>query len=81
MQESVLLVLANKRDMATMNVQFLTEKLGLNEMKRNWAIFPVCAIKDEGHNLDAAMEWMISNINDISHPKKVVKIGNTLTKG
>ena len=55
MQESVLLVLANKRDVATMNVQFLTDQLGLNGMKRNWAIFPVCAIKDEGHNLDAAM--------------------------
>ena len=55
MQESVLLVLANKRDIATMNVQLLTEKLGLNSMKRNWAIFPVCAIKEQGHNLDAAM--------------------------
>lgn len=80
MQNSVLLVLANKRDIATMSVQHLQEKLGLSELKRNWAIYPVCAIKTQDKNLAAAMEWLITNINDVSHPKKVVQIGGSLGK-
>jgi len=48
-------------------------------MKRNWAVFPVCAIKDEGHKLAAAMEWMMSNIDDIKHPKKVINMGLSKT--
>ena len=75
MQNAVVLVLANKRDVATMNVESLCNKLELNSMKRNWAIFPVCAIKEEGNNLDAAMQWLINNIDDVEHPKKNIKVG------
>ena len=43
-------------------------------MKRNWAIFPVCAIKEQGNNLNSAMEWLIENIDDVDHPKKTIKM-------
>ena len=74
MKDSVVLVLANKRDVATMSIENICSKLQLNEMKRNWAIFPVCAIKEEGSNLAPAMEWLINNIDDVFHPKKTIKI-------
>ena len=45
MRDAVILVLANKRDIATMNVQQMSEKLELRDLKRNWAIYPVTAIK------------------------------------
>lgn len=44
-------------------------------MKRNWAVFPVCAIKDDSKNLGAAMEWLIDNIDDVKNPKKVINMG------
>lgn len=75
MQNAVILVLANKRDVATMNIEGVCNKLGLNELKRNWAIFPVCAIKEQGNNLDEAMKWLIDNVDDVEHPKKTVKVG------
>lgn len=46
MQQSVVLVLANKRDVATMSIEDITNKLQLHNFKRNWAVFPVCAIKE-----------------------------------
>ncbi len=75
MQECVVLVLANKRDVATMSVELISNKLDLNNMKRNWAVYPVCSIKDEGSNLEAAMEWLIDNIDDVKNPKKVINMG------
>ena len=46
MQNSVILVLANKRDVATLGLEDICNKLGLKDLKkRNWAIFPVTAIK------------------------------------
>lgn len=82
MQNCVVLVLANKRDIATMNLEYISNKLMLNGMKRNWAVYPVCAIKDESHNLPAAMEWLINNIDDIKNPKKVINMGLSMkTKG
>lgn len=45
MENAVVLVLANKRDVATMNIETICSKLELNNLKRNWAIFPICAIK------------------------------------
>lgn len=44
-------------------------------MKRNWAIYPVTAIKEEENNLDKAMQWLIDNIDDTMRPKKIVKYG------
>lgn len=75
MSECVILVLANKRDVATMSLEHISEKLQLQGLKRNWAIYPVCAIKEEGNNLGAAMEWLIQNIDDIKNPKKVIQMG------
>lgn len=45
MKDSVILVIANKRDVATMSLDHVCEKLGLKNVQRNWAIFPVTAIK------------------------------------
>ena len=47
-------------------------------MKRNWAVFPVCAIKDDSKNLAAAMQWLIDNIDDVKNPKKIVHVGVNL---
>lgn len=79
MQDCVVLVLANKRDIATMSIQHISEKLALGNIKRNWAVYPVCAIKQEANNLDKAMEWLINNINDIKNPKKVIDMGKIRT--
>ena len=46
MRDAVILVLANKRDLATMNLEEVCSKLGVREMKRNWAIYPTVAIKE-----------------------------------
>jgi hypothetical protein len=45
MENCVVLVLANKRDVATMSLDHVCGKLGLKGLNRNWAIFPVTAIK------------------------------------
>lgn len=60
MQNAVVLILANKRDIATINLEQLSIKLGVHSMKRNWAIYPVTAIKDhQNSGLVQAMEWLI----------------------
>jgi hypothetical protein len=60
MQSAVVLIIANKRDIATMNLEQLSVKLGVHSMKRNWAIYPVTAIKDhQSSGLVQAMEWLI----------------------
>ena len=60
MSEAVILVLANKRDMATMNLEHLREKLSISGMKRNWAIYPITATRDHKESgLPEAMEWLI----------------------
>ena len=59
MQDSVILILANKRDVAKMNLDFICEKLGIKDLKRNWAIFPVTAIKEQKNGLEQAMTWLI----------------------
>jgi hypothetical protein len=46
MQQAVVLILANKRDVATMNLEDLSVKLKVREFKRNWAIYPVTAVKE-----------------------------------
>lgn len=46
MSEAVVLILANKRDQATMNLEHLREKMAISGLKRNWAIYPITAIKD-----------------------------------
>ena len=47
----VVLVLANKRDVAMMSLEMVCEKMGLRGLKRNWAIFPVTAIKENDSGL------------------------------
>lgn len=70
MKDSVVLVLANKRDVATMNLEQVSEKLSLNKLGRNWAIYPVTAIKEQKESgLPAAMEWLIDNIQHTEGPK------------
>jgi 50S ribosomal subunit-associated GTPase HflX len=66
MQQAVVLIIANKRDVATVSMDHLSDKLGVHSMKRNWAIYPVTAIKDhQSSGLLPAMEWLIDNINQI----------------
>jgi hypothetical protein len=76
MQQAVLLVIANKRDVATMNMEHLSEKLDVQGLKRNWAIYPVTAIKDhESSGLVPAMEWLIENVNQVEGPKVKIEVG------
>jgi ADP-ribosylation factor 1/2 len=76
MQGAVVLVLANKRDMATMNLEELRQKLEISELKRNWAIYPITAIKEHAESgLPAAMEWLIENIEHTHYPKVTVEVG------
>lgn len=45
-------------------------------MKRNWAIYPVTAIKDhENSGLVPAMEWLIDNVNHVEGPKVKIEVG------
>lgn len=75
MANCVLLVLANKRDIATMSLDSICEKLDLKELKRNWAIFPITAIKETSNGLPEAMEWLVMNIDHVKHFTKKVNIG------
>ncbi len=76
MEQAVVLVIANKRDVATMGMEHLSEKLALQGLKRNWAIYPVTAIKDhENSGLVAAMEWLIDNVNHLEGPKVKIEVG------
>jgi hypothetical protein len=47
MKDAVVLVLANKRDVATMNLEEVSQKLGLESLGRNWAIYPITAVKEQ----------------------------------
>jgi hypothetical protein len=47
MQQAVVLILANKRDVATMNLEQLSEKLATGSLQRNWAIYPVTAVREQ----------------------------------
>ena len=73
MKNAVVLILANKRDVATMSVEALCSKLELEKLDRNWAIFPICGIKQKGSNLEEAMEWLVENLNKNESRKKTVK--------
>lgn len=76
MQNAVVLILANKRDVATMNLEHLSVKLGVQELHRNWAIYPVTAIKEhDTSGLIPAMEWLIENIDHTEHPKVTLNVG------
>lgn len=76
MSSAVVLVLANKRDMATMNLEDMRQKLAINDLKRNWAIYPVTAIKEHSESgLAQAMEWLIHNIDDTEYPKVKINVG------
>lgn len=76
MEKAIVLIIANKRDVATVNLETLSERLGVHQLKRNWAIYPVTAIKDhEGSGLVSAMEWLINNINHVEGPKVKIEVG------
>jgi hypothetical protein len=48
----------------------------LTQIKRNWAIYPVTAIKEHGESgLPAAMEWLIDNIENLEFPKVKIEVG------
>ena len=76
MKNAVVLILANKRDMATMNLEEICEKLKIKQFKRNWAIYPITAIKDQAESgLPLAMEWLIDNIENTQFPVTKVEVG------
>ena len=76
MKNAVVLVLANKRDMATMNLEQICQKLDIKKFNRNWAIYPVTAIKDQADSgLPVAMEWLIDNIQSTQYPVVKVQVG------
>jgi hypothetical protein len=75
MEKCVVLVLANKRDVAMMSLEVVCEKMALREMKRNWAIFPVTAIKEKNSGLTEALEWLVDNIEHIAHFTKKINVG------
>ncbi len=75
MENCVVLVLANKRDVAMMSLEVVCEKMELREMKRNWAIFPVTAIKENNSGLAEALEWLVNNIEHVAHYTKKINVG------
>ncbi|EYU46851.1 hypothetical protein MIMGU_mgv1a024951mg [Erythranthe guttata] len=61
LREAVLLVFANKQDLSNaMNADELTDKLGLNSIKRRWHIQSTCATSGEG--LYEGLDWLSNNI-------------------
>jgi len=51
LQDAVLLVLANKRDIARNSLESFTEQMDLNKLTRHWAVYPVTAIKKDNGGL------------------------------
>ena len=57
LRDAVVLVFANKQDMAVMSVPEITERLGLHSMKgRDWFIQGTCALTGDG--LYDGLEWL-----------------------
>jgi hypothetical protein len=57
LKDAVLLVLANKQDMAVMTVAEMTEKLGLHTLRgRDWFIQGTCALTGDG--LSEGFQWL-----------------------
>lgn len=75
MQEAVVLILANKRDKATMSVEYLSQQLGVMQFKRNWAIFPTTAVNERNSGLEEAMQWLIDNIDHTEKPIRRFSVG------
>jgi hypothetical protein len=44
--------LANKRDIAKISLDSISEQLGLHKTNRNWAIYPVTGINSEKSGLE-----------------------------
>jgi len=65
MRHCVLLVFANKQDLAgAMSPQEMTERLGLYAIQdRPWFVHPSCAATGEG--LSEGLQWMSQNIPDM----------------
>lgn len=64
MRHCVLLVFANKQDLAgAMSPQELTDRLGLQAMQsRPWFVHPSCAMSGQG--LSEGLQWLSQNIHD-----------------
>ncbi|KAL5490815.1 hypothetical protein EMCRGX_G016002 [Ephydatia muelleri] len=63
LKDSILLVLANKQDLPNaMNVQEITEKLGLNALRnRQWYIQSTCATSGDG--LYEGLDWLENTLS------------------
>lgn len=54
----------------------MSERLGVHKLQRNWAIYPVTAIKDhETSGLVPAMEWLVDNIDLLDGPRVKIQVG------
>jgi small GTP-binding protein len=61
LRDAVLLVFANKQDLPNaMTVNEVTEKLGLNELKRKWYIQATCATTGDG--LYEGLDWLSTTL-------------------
>lgn len=54
----------------------MSDRLGVHKLQRNWAIYPVTAIKDhETSGLVPAMEWLVDNIDLLDGPRVKIQVG------
>eukprot|EP01083_Nonionella_stella_P133095 404657_1 len=61
LRDAVLLVLANKQDLPNaMSVNECTEKLGLNQLRREWYIQSTCATSGDG--LYEGLDWLAKTL-------------------
>jgi hypothetical protein len=48
MEKCPILVFANKIDIASLNLNQIAEKMGLDQLKRVWHLQPCCGLNGEG---------------------------------
>lgn len=63
LHDAALLVLANKRDIARGSLDSFIEQMDLGKETRQWAVYPVTAIKKDSSGLSEAFEWLVSSLN------------------
>jgi signal recognition particle receptor subunit beta len=62
LKDAVVLVFANKQDMAVMTVPEITEKLGLHTLRgRDWYIQGTCALTGDG--LYDGLDWLSKTVS------------------
>ena len=68
LREAILLVFANKQDLPNaLNVNEITEGLGLKNLSRKWNIQPSCARNGDG--LYEGFEWVAANLQNLNSSK------------